>query len=536
MQAPIVNTANIIATDASSVSGRAQGGNDVSGRGDFSKLLSSDRSRDRSADESNAQKGASQSEDVTETKAVTKQEDPSKESDNKRVDNNSQKENTVRADARSEKSSKDDSGSEENDQQTGLVGLSTDESAANDLSPLAEEGLFPDVTAIMPETSSSVQPASETNLLANSQSIGLISLAAQMEKTMAALQNQTGQKPATDTLAMLAGPQSPVLTDVAEDGQPMPGVTPLLDVLKTPSTETLPQSLPAETTNADVIIAAVKQVAKPVVDGSQAQLNVTVEETISPEQLMQDMAQPGVASKALQKLLDKTGGKGEKSSDDLLASLQQLIQGRAGKESTPVTAALGQTSVQAITGSDLSTDLGSDDFNFQNGQNQALNLMGATDHLRQANHTDSSFARMLHQSTSYTPVADQVLVHIKTAVSDGNSLIKIELKPAELGRVDVRMDVGIDGKTTMMITADNKDTLEMLQREARNLENALRDLGLKTDTGGLSFQLRNQNQEQQKFTRTGTAYASVEEIEEAPLQPITNSYSLQVQDGVDIRV
>ncbi len=426
---------------------------------------------------------------------------------------------------------------------SGLVGLPLEVPVAEvDPSLLAGGELFPDVTAIMPETSPSVQPASDTNLLANSQSIGLLSLAAQMEKTMAALQNQnpSAQKP-TNTLALLAGPQSPVITDTVSEEGNLFGVTPLVNV-KTVTQQTLPTDsqnalnadIPA--TNADAIIAAVKQVAKPAGENAQLQLKIVAEEIVDPKQVLQDMAQPGAVSKTLQKLLDKGTDKQGKSNDELLASLQQLIHGRAAKEGMPVTAALGQAS-QSLISADLNMDLGSDEFGFQSGQqNGSAQLMQATDHLRQTNHSESSFSRMLQQTTHYTPVADQVLVHIKTAISDGNSLIKIQLEPAELGRVDVRMDVGIDGKTIMMITADNKDTLEMLQREARNLENALRDLGLKTDAGGLSFQLRNQDQQQQKFTRTGTGYASVEEVEEAPVQPVTHSYSLGVQEGVDIRV
>jgi flagellar hook-length control protein FliK len=40
------------------------------------------------------------------------------------------------------------------------------------------------------------------------------------------------------------------------------------------------------------------------------------------------------------------------------------------------------------------------------------------------------------------------------------------------------------------VTVDNRDTLELLKSDARGLERALRDAGLKADSGNLSFSLR----------------------------------------------
>ncbi|GIK99694.1 MAG: hypothetical protein BroJett029_39030 [Alphaproteobacteria bacterium] len=86
--------------------------------------------------------------------------------------------------------------------------------------------------------------------------------------------------------------------------------------------------------------------------------------------------------------------------------------------------------------------------------------------------------------------ADQVAVQIQRAVSEGASRITVQLKPAELGSIEVQLDFAQDGRVSASVLADRPETLDLLQRDARQLERALQDAGLKTDGGSLSFDLR----------------------------------------------
>lgn len=95
------------------------------------------------------------------------------------------------------------------------------------------------------------------------------------------------------------------------------------------------------------------------------------------------------------------------------------------------------------------------------------------------------------------PVAEQVEVHLRNAIGNGAKRVEIHLKPAELGRVDVRIDTDANGKSHVTVTADKRDTLDMLQRDARGLERALQDAGLKADSNSLSFNLRGGDSHQQ---------------------------------------
>ncbi len=93
-------------------------------------------------------------------------------------------------------------------------------------------------------------------------------------------------------------------------------------------------------------------------------------------------------------------------------------------------------------------------------------------------------------ATPSQAVTDQVTIQISKAFSTGADKISIHLKPSDLGRVDVKMEIGHDGRLSAIVTADNKNTLDLLQRDARELQQALQAAGLQMDNDSLSFNLR----------------------------------------------
>jgi hypothetical protein len=80
----------------------------------------------------------------------------------------------------------------------------------------------------------------------------------------------------------------------------------------------------------------------------------------------------------------------------------------------------------------------------------------------------------------------------------------------------VRLDIGSDGKIQAVFAADKPQTVEMLQRDARELERSLQDAGLRADSGSLSFNLRGEQRDANGSTfaggpsRTGDVDALVE--------------------------
>jgi flagellar hook-length control protein FliK len=94
------------------------------------------------------------------------------------------------------------------------------------------------------------------------------------------------------------------------------------------------------------------------------------------------------------------------------------------------------------------------------------------------------------------PVQQQVAVHVSRAAAQGQSRMNVQLHPAELGRVEVRLDIGDDGRVRASLTVDKPETLDMLQRDVRSLEKALNDAGLRASQDDLAFNLRDQGGQQ----------------------------------------
>jgi flagellar hook-length control protein FliK len=92
------------------------------------------------------------------------------------------------------------------------------------------------------------------------------------------------------------------------------------------------------------------------------------------------------------------------------------------------------------------------------------------------------------------PASEQVAINLKQALTTGSDEIQIQLKPASLGTIDVKLNVNHDGRLTAVISADRSDTLNLLKQDASQLQQSLRDAGFNADSGSLSFNLRGDGQ------------------------------------------
>jgi len=83
---------------------------------------------------------------------------------------------------------------------------------------------------------------------------------------------------------------------------------------------------------------------------------------------------------------------------------------------------------------------------------------------------------------------------------------EIRLDPAELGRVDVRIEVGADKKVHAVLAAHDSAALGDLMRGQRALERQLADAGIDLADGGIKFELtgdQNRNASNQSQGETG---------------------------------
>ena len=132
-------------------------------------------------------------------------------------------------------------------------------------------------------------------------------------------------------------------------------------------------------------------------------------------------------------------------------------------------------------------------------------------------------------------------LEIAASVRSGKSRFEIRLDPADLGRIDVRIDVDRNGQVTSHLTVEKPETLSMLRQDAPQLQRQLDDAGFKTGNGGLQFSLRDQSSSgRNDGNETGGNAQRLVISDEDAIPPAvagrTYGRVLGSSSGVDIRV
>jgi flagellar hook-length control protein FliK len=88
-----------------------------------------------------------------------------------------------------------------------------------------------------------------------------------------------------------------------------------------------------------------------------------------------------------------------------------------------------------------------------------------------------------------------VAVEIGMRAMRGAKEFQIRLDPEDLGRIDVRLEISEAGQVQAKVIVDKVETLQLLQRDAKTLERAFDQAGLKMNPDGLQFTLRDPGQQ-----------------------------------------
>lgn len=117
------------------------------------------------------------------------------------------------------------------------------------------------------------------------------------------------------------------------------------------------------------------------------------------------------------------------------------------------------------------------------------------------------FIAQLRQHLQELPAHEQVAVNIQRALREGSNRLTIQLSPAELGKIHVKLEIDEEKRVTAAVTVEKPSTLELLQRDVKGLERALQEAGLKMDGNDLSFNLGRQDSKEfsQETRQSGTA-------------------------------
>lgn len=97
-------------------------------------------------------------------------------------------------------------------------------------------------------------------------------------------------------------------------------------------------------------------------------------------------------------------------------------------------------------------------------------------------------------------VVEQIKVNITKSAVKGIDTIDIQLKPEDLGKIQIKMHIAKNGKLQAEIISSRPETMDLLQKDASGLAKAFNDAGYDTDSRSFnfSFQEENQAREQQK--------------------------------------
>ena len=198
---------------------------------------------------------------------------------------------------------------------------------------------------------------------------------------------------------------------------------------------------------------------------------------------------------------------------------------------TGAPATSGAAAITPMIGADSQFDPAGDHAGLHLGYGTAAGAAAAS-----GPHTSSS-----HPTFGLRSPVEQVAVQVVRAAGQSINHLQITLEPADLGRVDVRLELGPDHRLVLAVSAERPETLDLLQRDSRALERALQEAGLKTDPDSLSFNLRGENRNDRSGDRTLTSApahaAEPDSVEtETPPAPPARAYRASGPGSLDIRI
>lgn len=183
-----------------------------------------------------------------------------------------------------------------------------------------------------------------------------------------------------------------------------------------------------------------------------------------------DENRSGVAQEALRRALGTEPGAGRAA---LAPGDEQSARHTAEQAARMMQAGAESVSVQAKGAAQVAAEASTT----ANGQSNAAGQAGAA-----APQTNGSV--LINTPLSAVPMA------LGMKAMGGASRFDIRLDPAELGRIAVSLDIDDEGTVKARLVVDRVETLQLLQRDARTLERAFEQAGLKPSEDGIDLSLR----------------------------------------------
>jgi len=157
-------------------------------------------------------------------------------------------------------------------------------------------------------------------------------------------------------------------------------------------------------------------------------------------------------------------------------------------------AAAAVTPLQAMAAAGLNLSSLPADLNLDLLNLNAPNQVSPTGTPQNSNPVLVRFGALPGQAQATQVPNTAIALQISKHVARGVSTFEIRLDPAEMGRIDVKLELAQDGRVTAHLAVEKAETLDLLQKDAKALEQALKDAGLDADSDTLNFSLKSGNE------------------------------------------
>jgi flagellar hook-length control protein FliK len=374
----------------------------------------------------------------------------------------------------------------------------------------------------------------------------LAELNAQLDALGEALGIDLSALPALDRLSALLG--APVPDDASLKARLTGGVAPIANLLIEGKAVEQDAAALAKTVG-EKLAALVNQISNGQLDaGKLTELGLTAETEVDPE-----------LEAAIAKLLATSAKVEAGVTTPVLAKpelqlSEPVLTGRGSAEAAPaaetsLTAEIKPVEAQADPGT--TSDGGKDDkpadtkplMVAANGNEIKVDTQAAAQPQQAAARVDMVAAPRVVQTGYQTSQQQlnlpQIAFELARQTMDGNTRFQIRLDPAELGRIDVQLDIDTNGQVNARLVVEKAETLDLMQRDQRGLEKALQQAGLDSAKTNLEFSLKQNNggdaQQQGRNGNGRHAPAGNANGETAEVPPTINLYRASLSaSGVNI--
>jgi chemotaxis protein MotD len=341
--------------------------------------------------------------------------------------------------------------------------------------------------------------------------------------------------PTTDTAEAAATVTQPAIASGAQDGSAKTGAQAGVGQAVSAQATSADPSIATGITQAASVVAATPAVTKPTAQLKNPDLARKGATTAVEPAGTTDTAAPATpaANTIVPAVTPATEAAGKPKSDDGTAD---AVQVDASGDAIVPTAANAQARAHLAVADVSQAPV--------NSSGSGLQAAGAIQAQQPA--TAATMPTAATQLTATAAASEPVPVsglamEIAASARSGKTRFEIRLDPAELGRIDVRIDVDRHGQVTSHLTVERPETLSMLRQDANQLQRALDNAGLSTGNAGLQFSLRDQSSQGQHDGNQSNPNAHrlvVGEEDSAPAVVAGRNYGrmLGASGGVDIRI